>query len=163
MARFFGFNNKIKVNVANGSTHNISCRLYGDHALVKQGATGGDGVKTHKDEQIQHIAAAITDYIVIPKGNTIELESNTSSNSIYLTVLRENGRTICKTHEIGTSRNYIIDRHEALLNAERNEKWIDTNGRNHMEQYDDEDALNKKECSDPNDFRPEIDFNSQFW
>ena len=137
MARFFCFNNKIKVNVANGSTHNIWCRVDDDQTLMKQGATGGSpdvhdiGVNTHKAEQIQHTAEATPVYRQIRKGNTLELESSTPSNSIYMTVLCDTGRTICKTHEIGTSTNYIINRHDALLNAEKNQKWIDTNGRDH--------------------------------
>ena len=150
MARFFCFNNKIKVNVANGSTHNIWCRVDDDQTLMKQGATGGSpdvhdiGFNQHKAEQVQHIAEATEDYVLIPKGNTLELESSTPSNSVYLTVVSKTGRTICQTLEIGTSTNYIINRHEALLNAEKNQKWIDTNGRNHMVTYDDEDGLNKK-------------------
>jgi hypothetical protein len=150
MARFFCFNNKIKVNVANGSTHNIWCRVDDDQTLMKQGATRGSpdvhdiGFNQHKAEQVQHIAEATEDYELIPKGNTSELKSRHSLSSIYMTVLSDTGRTICKTHEIGTSTNYIINRHEALLNAEKNQKWIDTNGCNHMVTYDDEDGLNKK-------------------
>ena len=125
---------------------------------MKQGATGGSpdvhdvGVNTHKAEQVQHTAEAAKDYVLIPKGNTLELESSTPSNSIYMTVLCETGRAICQTLEIGTSTNYIINRYEALLNAEKNQKWIDTNGCNHMVTYDDEDGLNEKECSDHSDF-----------
>ena len=167
MARFFGFDNIIKVNVANGSTHNIWCRVDGDQTLMKQGATGGSpdvhdiGVNTPKAEQVQHIAEATPDYFVIPIGNTLELVSSTPSNNMYMTVMSDTGHTICKTHEIGISTNYIINSHEALLNAEKNKKWIDTDGRDHMVTYDDEDGLiKKKECSDHSDFRPEIDFTS---
>jgi hypothetical protein len=141
MARFFGFDNIIKVNVANGSTHNIWCRVDDDQTLMKQEAT--------------------PDYVVIPIGNTLELVSSTPSNNMYMTVMSDTGHTICKTHEIGISTNYIINSHEALLNAEKNKKWIDTDGRDHMVTYDDEDGLiKKKECSDHSDFRPEIDFTS---
>ena len=137
MARYFFSNNKIKVIVANGSTHRILCSIYGDEALIKQGATGGSldvhdsGVNTHKAEQVQHIAGESPDYLSIPKGSTLEFESSTPSNRVFMTVINENGRTICNTHEIGTSRNYIIDHHDALLNAKKNKKWMDTNGRNH--------------------------------
>jgi hypothetical protein len=164
MTRFFSFNNKIKVNVANGTKHNIWCRVDNDQTLMKQGATGGSpdvhdiGDNTHKAEQVQHTAEATPTYNIIRKGNTLALESSTPSNSIYMTVLCDTGRTICKTHEIGTSTNYIISSHDALLNAEKNQMWIDTNGCNHMVTYDDEDGLNKKECSDHSDFRPEIEF-----
>lgn len=150
VARCFFSINKIKVNVANGSTHNIWCRVDDDQTLMKQGATGGSpdvhdiGVNTHKTEQVQHIAEATEDYVQISKGNTLTLESSTPSNSIYMTVRRETGRAICQTLEIGTSTNYIINRHEALLNAEKNQKWIDTDGCNHMVTYDDEDGLKKK-------------------
>jgi hypothetical protein len=166
MTRLFGFGNIIKVNVANGSTHNIQCRVAGDKALVVQGATGGSvdvhgvGVNTHKAEQVQHVAGATPGYSQIQIGNTSEFELSISSNSVYMTILSETGRTIYKNHEIGRSRNYIINRHDALLNAKKNQKWIDTNGRNHMVTYDDEDGLNKKECSDYNDFRLETDFTS---
>ena len=137
MARSFFSNNKIKVSVTNGSTHNVWCSVYGDQALMKQGATGGSldvhdsGVNTHKAEQVQHIAGATPCYTIIKKGNTVEFESSTPSNRVFMTVYKENGPTICDTHEIGTSRNYIIDRHGALLNAKKNQKWIDTNGRDH--------------------------------
>jgi frataxin-like iron-binding protein CyaY len=109
------------VGACNGSTHNIWCRVDDDQTLMKQGATGGSpdvhdiGVNTHKTEQVQHIAEATEDYVQISKGNTLTLESSTPSNSIYMTVRRETGRAICQTLEIGTSTNYIINRHEALL------------------------------------------------
>ena len=137
MARYFFSNNKIKVIVANGSTHSIRCSVYGDQALMKQGVTGGSldehdkGVNTHKAEQVQHIAGATPDYLEIPKGNALEFESSTPSNRVFMTVINENDRTICNTHEIGTSRNYIIDHNDALLNAKKNKKWIDTKGRDH--------------------------------
>jgi hypothetical protein len=162
MTRLFGFGNVIKVNVANGSTQDIKCRVAGDKALVVQGVTGGSvdmpgvGINTHKTEQVQHVAGITPGYSQIQRGNTLEFELSTSSNSVYMTVLSENGRTICKNHEIGRSRNYIIDRFDALLNANKNQKWIDTKGFNHMV----ENLLGKAECCNYSDFRLEPDFTS---
>ena len=58
-----------------------------------------------------------------------------------MTVITETNGPICQNHEIGTSRNYIINRRDALLNATKNKMWIDTDERNHMVTYDDEDVL----------------------
>jgi hypothetical protein len=162
MTRLFGFGNVIKVNVANGSTHDIKCRVAGDKALVVQGVTGGSvdmpgvGINTHKTEQVQHVAGITPGYSRIQRGNTLEFELSTSSNSVYMTVLSGTGGTICKNHEIGRSRNYIIDRFDALLNAKKNQKWIDTKGFNHMVA----NLLGKAECCNYSDFRLEPDFTS---
>ena len=116
----------INVNVANGSAHTILCRVIGDTALKVQGTTGG--------------------CTEIQKGNTLKFELRPSSKNVYMTVYSEtkNGRTICKNYEIDTSSNYIINRRGSLSYAKKNQKWIDTDGCNHMVTYDDEDGLKKK-------------------
>lgn len=64
IARFFSGDQIIKVNVSNGSTHTIWCRVAGDKALKVQGERGGGldvhgiGVNAHKDEHVQHMAGA---------------------------------------------------------------------------------------------------------
>ena len=171
MTIFFGCGKIISVNVANGSKHTILCRVVGDTTLKVQGDTTSTfAVKDTKGsvrttEQFRHKDLTTPGYTEIQKGNTLKFELMPSSKSVYMTVFSdiENGRKICENYQISRSSNYIINSEGAILNAEKNQKWIDTSGRNHMVTHDDEDAHIKKECSDPNDFRPEIDFNSQFW
>jgi hypothetical protein len=156
MLRRFSGDRKIKVYVANGSTINIWCRVAGDKMLKVQGETGGGvdvhsiGVNVHNAEQFQHIAGATRGYSQIQRGNTLQFESSTSSNSVYMTIISAYGVTICKNHEIGRSRNYIIDRRGALLDAKKKKMWIDTNGHDHMVTCveGDEYGFDTKECGD---------------
>ena len=139
MTRFFGFCSIISVNIANGSTHNIWCRIIGDKALKVKGAIGGSVgmfdtvLKVYKTKHVDHTKAETPGYSEIQGGNTLEFELRPSSKSVYMTVMSvtKNGRAICENHEITRSRNYIIDRQDALLNAKKNKKWIDAKGRNH--------------------------------
>jgi hypothetical protein len=75
-----------------------------------------------------------------------------------MTVISVPGRTICKNHEISKSSNYIINRRGGLLDAKKKKKWIDTNGRNHMLTYDDNNGGDAKEDGDGTDFNPEDHF-----
>ena len=152
----------IKLNVANGSTNNIWCRVAGDKALKVQGATEGGinvhriGVNTQNAEQLQHVAGATRGYSQIQRGNTLEFELSTSSNSVYMTIVSESGAEICKTHEITKSRNYIINRRGGLLGAKMKNKWKDKNGCDHMVTYYDELDTN-------NDVHPGENFSDKCW
>ena len=156
MLRCFSGDKKIKVYIANGSTTNIWCRVAGDKMLKVQGERGGGvdvhtiGVNLHKAEKFQHIAGATRGYSQIQLGNTLQFEPSTSSNSVYMTIINAYGSTICKNHEIGRSRNYIIDRRDALLDAKKKKMWIDANGCDHMLTYvvDDEYGFDTPECGD---------------
>ena len=150
MAGYFSGDKIIKVNVANGSRNNIWCRVAGDKALKVKGETGGGldvhgvGVNAHKAQEVQHVHGATRGYTQIQRGNTLEFELSTSSNSVYLTIMSDSGSKICKNHEISKSRNYIINKRGALLDAKKKEKWIDTNGRDHVVSDDDTDNANTK-------------------
>ena len=110
------------------------CRVVGDTALKVQGTTGGSfdiygiGCTLHKYEHFHHIDVATPGYKEIQIGNTLEFELRPSSKSVYMTVMSEikNGRKICESLQISGSRNYIINRHGALLDAKKNQKWIDS-------------------------------------
>ena len=122
----------------------------GDKMLTVQGEAEGGldvhgiGVHAHNADQFQHVAGATRGYSQIQRGNALEFELSTSSNSVYMTIINESGSTICKNHEISRSRNYIINHRGALLDAKKKEKWIDTNGRDHMVTYDDEYGFDTK-------------------
>ena len=117
-----------------------------------QGTTGSSfaayGIEctVQKEEKFQFIDVRTPGYTEIQIGNTLEFELKPSSKSVYMTIKNKikEGDNICKSHEIIRSRNYIINRNGALLDAKKNQKWIDTDGCNHMVTHDDEDALNKK-------------------
>ena len=100
----------------------------------------------HKTQLFRHVDAATPGYTEIQKGNTLKFELRPSSKNVYMTVYSETkkGGKICENYEIDTSSNYIINRYDSVSYAEKNQKWIDTNGCNHMVTYDDEDGLNKK-------------------
>jgi len=106
--------------------HTIWCRVAGDKALKVQGERGGGldvhgiGVNAHKDEHVQHMAGATWGYSQIQRGNTLEFELSTSSNSVYMTVIGASGRQICKNHEITKNRNYILTIRSALVDRH---KW----------------------------------------
>ena len=137
MLRYCSNDKKIKVCVANGSKVNICCWVVGDKMLNVQGETG-DGVDVpeigdneHNSEQLQHIAAARRDCSQIQSGKTLEFEPSTSSKCVYMTIISESESIICKNHEIGRSRNYIIDWYGTLLDAKKGKMWIDTLGHDH--------------------------------
>ena len=127
----------INVNIANGSTHKIWCRVIGDKTWKVKGATGGGlGIfgfvfNAYTAKHVYHTNVATPGYSEIKIGNTLEFELRPSSKRVFMTVINEIDCTICKSHEILRSRNYIIDRHDSLLEAKKNKKWIDTNGRDH--------------------------------
>jgi hypothetical protein len=152
----------VKVNFANGSPSNIWCRIAGDKALKVQGTTAGGldvhgiGVNAQNAAQVQHVAGATRGYSQIQKGNTLEFESSTSSNSVYMTVICESGRLICKNHEITKSRNYILTKFGALVDAKQNNIWIDKNGSDHKVAYDCE--WDDDEC-----FNHESNFSNTCW
>ena len=130
----------INVNVANGSTQTIFCRVVGDTALKVQGTTGGifsmKNTKgtVHKTQPFRRVDVTTPGYTEIQKGNTLKFELRPSSKNVYMSVYSEirNGHKICENYEIDTSSNYIISRCGYLKYAEKNQKWIDTNGCNHM-------------------------------
>ena len=168
MARLCGGDTIINVNVANGSTKHIWCRLAGDKSMKVQGETGGGlgvhgiGVKAHKTARFKNVVGATRGYSQIQSGNTLEFGTSTSSNSVYLTVIKEPGFTICKNHEISKSRNYIINNRGALMNAKKKEKWIDTTGHNHVISNDDIDESDSdSEDRYYEDFRPQRHFSKK--
>ena len=166
---FFSCDKIIGVNVANGGTMTIWCRVAGDKMLMVQGETGGGfelhgiGINANKAEQFPHVAGATRGYSQILRGNTLEFEASTSSNSVYMTIIKESGSTICKNQEISRSRNYIINHRGGLLDAKKKEKWIDTNGRDHMITYDITNKYDTKTGGDHEYFRPEDHFSSKCW
>ena len=129
---------KIRVNVANGGTHTIWCRVAGDKAT-----------SAHAAEYVPHMAGATRGYSQIQKGNTLEFLLSTLSNSVYMTIINESGDTICKSHEITEDRNYIITNRNALVDGNKKNMWIDTKGRDHMVAYD--NAYNQVENFHPED------------
>ena len=156
--------NVITVNVANGSTHTIWCRISGDKALRVQGAIGGGvdvqgvGINVHHSEKIQHKAGATRGYTQIQRGNMFDMDVRTSSKSAYMSIISVSVGLICKNHEICKNRNYIITKHDALLNAKSKEIWKDKTGRNHMVVYNDADARtgdSDTNFSPSNEFSPD--------
>ena len=152
MTRFFGSCSIISVNIANGSKHNIWCRVIGDKEYKVEGATGG-GVDVHDfkfhayiSKHVYHTNVAIPGYSEIQIGNTLEFELRPSSKSVCMTVINKNDRIICENHEITRSRNYIIDHHDALLNAKKNKMWIDTKGRDHEVFCSESPSFYDKQC-----------------
>ena len=123
--KFFKCAKKIKVNVANGGTHTIWCRVAGDKAFSADAAG-----------YAYYMAGATRGYSQIQVGNTLEFQLSTSSNSVYMTIISESRGTICKNHEITENRKYIITNHNALVDGKKKKMWIDTNGRDHMVAYD---------------------------
>ena len=134
--------NIIKVNFSNGSPSNIWCRIAGDKALKEQGTIGSGlnvysiGFNSQNAAHFHHVAGATRGYSQIQKGNTLEFESSTSSNSVYMTIICESGRLICKNHEITKSRNYLLTKFGALVDAKQNQMWIDKNESDHKVTYD---------------------------
>ena len=160
----FTYDQIIQVNVSNGSTQTIWCRVAGDKALKVQGEIhGGLGVpgisfNAHEDEHVQYMAGATRGYSQIQRGNTLEFEVSTSSKSVYMTVINVSGREICKNHEITKNRNYIITSCSALVDAKQNDMWIDKDERNHKVPYD-------NNIKDDKGFRPGLNFsvNGKCW
>ena len=128
MLRLLRGHKTMKVSVSNGSKLHIWCRVAGDKVLKVQ-SEAGDGVGVYGIEfnanssfQYKHVAGATRGYSQIQSGNTLKFRLSTSSNSVYMTVISESGRIICKNHEISKSCNYIINRRGGLLDAKKKEK-----------------------------------------
>ena len=165
MARFFRKGKILQVNVSNGSSTTIWCRVAGDKILMVNeqrganiGVPGVVVVGAQKANQYQHESGASRGYTQIQSGNTLRFEASTSSNSVYMTIVSETEQQICKNHEISNNRNYIIDCNDGLLEAKQKDVWTDTNGRNHLPSYDDEsdsedDDESDSEESSQNDYR----------
>ena len=117
---------RIRVNVANGSRSHIWCRVADERALIADAA-----------EDVHHMTEARRGCSQIQEGNTLQFQSRTSSNSVYMTVISESCGIICTNHEITEDANYIITKRNALVEGKKRNMWIDTNGRDHMVAYDD--------------------------
>jgi hypothetical protein len=150
MTFLFGRGRIIKVNVANGSKHNILCRVIGVAALNVQGTAGGSldiyskfvNIHWQKDFKLDILDVTTPGYTEIQIGNALEFELRSSSKRVYMTVISQikNGRNICENKEIRRSQNYILNSNGALLLAKKNKKWIDTDGNKHRVPNEDEDS-----------------------